>query len=368
LTAYIFLGPSLPLDQAKSILDATYLPPVQQGDLLRLLELKPRYIGIIDGYFETVPAVWHKEILLALSQGVHVFGAASMGALRAAELSSFGMVGVGKIFEWFKNETISADDEVAVRHGPPDLNYLPLNQALVDLRDGCALAVEEGLIGSKLADQIISVAKALPFWDRTCETISAGIRQLQAVEHHEIDAWQDFMRSRYVSLKARDAAALLVKVKECLGGAWQPKKVDFGFEQTIFIERLLVEIAVGNVRKSADFQQQPADQEAQLMDRLRRAALLRVVAREQAKRSGWELNPVEVSERVSAFWSQMGIASAGAAQHWMKQNNISDQTLQSYLADQLYIARLNSLYRVEVERELALQLLLSDESRTGRPA
>ena len=87
MTAYVFLGPSLPLDQARAILDAIYLPPVQQGDLLRLLELKPRYVGIIDGYFETVPAVWHKEILLAMSQGVHVFGAASMGALRAAELS-----------------------------------------------------------------------------------------------------------------------------------------------------------------------------------------------------------------------------------------------------------------------------------------
>jgi hypothetical protein len=230
------------------------------------------------------------------------------------------------------------------------------------------LAVEEGIIGRKLADQIISVAKKLPFWDRTCETISAEIRPPEAVEHHEIDAWQDFMRSRYVSLKARDAAALLVKVKECLGGAWQPKKVDFEFVLTIFFERLLVEIAVGNVRKSTDFQQQPAGQEAQLMDRLRRAALLRVVAREQAKRSGWELNPVEVSERVSTFWSQMGIESARAAQQWMKQNSISDQTLQSYLADELYIARLNSLYRVEVERELALQLLLSNENRIGRPA
>ena len=40
-----------------------------------------RRIGIIDGHFGNVPSVWHKEILFALSKGVEVSGAASMGAL-----------------------------------------------------------------------------------------------------------------------------------------------------------------------------------------------------------------------------------------------------------------------------------------------
>ena len=118
MTTYVFLGPSLPAEQATRLLDATYLPPIPQGDLLRLLDRKPRYVGIIDGYFETVPAVWHKEILLAMSSGVHVFGAASMGALRAAELHSFGMVGFGEIFQWYRDGKIIADDEVAVRCAP----------------------------------------------------------------------------------------------------------------------------------------------------------------------------------------------------------------------------------------------------------
>ena len=59
-------------------------------------ESAPRAIGIIDGVFLDVASVWHREILWALSQGVHVFGAASMGALRAAELDGFGMRGVGR--------------------------------------------------------------------------------------------------------------------------------------------------------------------------------------------------------------------------------------------------------------------------------
>jgi hypothetical protein len=55
-----------------------------------------------------------------MEQGVHVFGAASMGALRAAEMHSLGMVGIGTIFQWYRDGKIVADDEVAVRHGPPN--------------------------------------------------------------------------------------------------------------------------------------------------------------------------------------------------------------------------------------------------------
>ncbi len=97
----VFLGPSLPLDVARTELDAVYRGPVAQGDVYRAVTaVEPlESIGIIDGQFDHVPAVWHKEILWAMDWGVHVYGSASMGALRAAELHAFGMEGVGEIFE-----------------------------------------------------------------------------------------------------------------------------------------------------------------------------------------------------------------------------------------------------------------------------
>ena len=61
-------------------------PPARQGDVYRAALARPAIIGIIDGYFETMPTVWHKEILWAMAKGIHVYGAASIGALRAAEL------------------------------------------------------------------------------------------------------------------------------------------------------------------------------------------------------------------------------------------------------------------------------------------
>ena len=97
----VFLGPSLPLAAARSELDAVYRGPVAQGDVYRAVTGgdAPEAIGIVDGQFDHVPAVWHKEILWAMDQGIHVYGSASMGALRAAELHAFGMEGVGTIFE-----------------------------------------------------------------------------------------------------------------------------------------------------------------------------------------------------------------------------------------------------------------------------
>jgi hypothetical protein len=82
----VFLGPSLPLEDARKILDAIYLPPAKQADLISAaINHEPDAIALIDGTFHQSLSVWHKEILFALQRGIRVFGASSMGALRAAE-------------------------------------------------------------------------------------------------------------------------------------------------------------------------------------------------------------------------------------------------------------------------------------------
>src|SRR5690348_12016648 len=103
MNAVIFAGPSLPPSRRPPDPRLIWKPPVKQGDLYRAALGQPAIIGVVDGYFETVPTVWHKEILWAMAQGIHVYGSASIGALRAAELSPFGMKGVGKIYEAFRD-------------------------------------------------------------------------------------------------------------------------------------------------------------------------------------------------------------------------------------------------------------------------
>ncbi|MDQ3370893.1 MAG: TfuA domain-containing protein, partial [Myxococcota bacterium] len=139
----VFLGPSLRAAEAARLLPGALIaPPVAVGDVLRLARRRGslRRIAIIDGYFERMAAVWHKEILCALERGIAVWGAASMGALRAAELAPFGMTGVGAVYRDFARGTLTADDEVAVAHLPAEYGYRATSDALVNLRDGIARA------------------------------------------------------------------------------------------------------------------------------------------------------------------------------------------------------------------------------------
>lgn len=111
----VFVGPSLGQDRPTSPgIDVDYRAPASQGDFIAAAVELPKAMVLIDGYFEHVPAVHHKEILWALDQGIPVYGASSIGALRAAELSRFGMIGVGKIYQSFESGELERDDEVAL--------------------------------------------------------------------------------------------------------------------------------------------------------------------------------------------------------------------------------------------------------------
>src|SRR5262249_44494078 len=140
MTVYVFAGPTLRPEEVRGEIDAVVLPPAAQGDLYHVAQHRPRAIGLIDGYFERMPAVWHKEVLWALTQGIRVYGSASMGALRAAELAPFGMTGAGWIFEQFASGALEDDDEVAVAHAGADAGYAAASEAMVNLRRTLAAA------------------------------------------------------------------------------------------------------------------------------------------------------------------------------------------------------------------------------------
>ena len=141
MTVMVFTGPTISAEDAAAHLDATYLPPAEQGDVYRAARERPLVIGIVDGSFERIPAVFHKEILWAMREGIHVFGAASMGALRAAELADFGMVGVGAVFEAYRSGALTDDDEVAVAHATKEASFSASSEAMVNIRATLAAAV-----------------------------------------------------------------------------------------------------------------------------------------------------------------------------------------------------------------------------------
>ena len=176
MIAVIFAGPSLALGDAELPAGFVRQPPAGQGDVYRAAKARPRAIGLIDGYFEGVPSVWHKEILWAMANGIAVYGGASMGALRAAELAPFGMIGVGRIFESYRDGIIEADDEVALLHGPAETGFAPLTEPLVNVRATCDAASAAGIVAGDEAQAIVTAAQAIFYKERTWRAIAASLR------------------------------------------------------------------------------------------------------------------------------------------------------------------------------------------------
>ncbi len=231
----VFLGPSLPRAEAERILPAEYLPPAAMGDIYRAVSRparqRPRRIALIDGYFERMAAPWHKEILWALERGAQVYGASSMGALRAAELEVFGMVGVGQIFEDFRAGRLTDDDEVAVLHGPEERGWPQLSEAMVNLRAGVAEAKAAGVLTAETADALIAVGKGQFYRDRSWESL-IGRARAQGLPEQQLTLLEQQLKRRRPDQKAEDARCLLTLLAR--GGEAAPARPKVKMARTWF--------------------------------------------------------------------------------------------------------------------------------------
>jgi hypothetical protein len=225
----VFLGPTLPPDEAAERLVADYRPPACHGDLFLAAREGPTAIALVDGAFDAVQSVWHKEILWALDRGVAVYGASSMGALRAAELASFGMRGVGEIYRAFVTGTLEDDDEVAVAHAGRDDGWRPLSDAMVDVRATLRRAVDLGVVNEAVAEQIAARVKATPYPRRLLAT--ALDRAVEA--ERALGAWLPHGR---VHQKRLDALALLDRVADDQSRGAKPAKSRWSFPRTVYWE------------------------------------------------------------------------------------------------------------------------------------
>jgi hypothetical protein len=229
--AIIFAGPSLPPRRRPDDARLDWRAPVHQGDLYRAALERPAIIGVIDGYFEIVPTVWHKEILWAMQAGIHVYGAASIGALRAAELDAFGMRGIGRVYEAFRDGVLEDDDEVAVLHGPEALGYPPVTEAMVDIRATFEAATQAGVIDAALASRLTDIGKALFYKERTYEAVlrAAAASGVPAAPLSRLSAW---LKRGRMDRKRADAEAMLAAIRAHLDAGVAKLRVSWRMAET----------------------------------------------------------------------------------------------------------------------------------------
>lgn len=201
----LFAGPSL-FGADADLRGIVSRPPARQGEIHQAVRGGATAIGLVDGAFGFVASVWHKEILFALSEGAAVLGAASLGALRAAECHSFGMRPVGAIAAEYVSGTRRDDGDVCLVHGPAELDFVPLSEPLVDVEATLLAMVAAGAATELQAAALLAAARGLYFGDRDIDRLccEAGSPML-AVSY----------RRHRVSAKSRDALELVDELRLC---------------------------------------------------------------------------------------------------------------------------------------------------------
>jgi hypothetical protein len=235
VSAVIFAGPSLPATPPLPS-GVRLLPPARLGDVYRATLDRPRVIGLIDGYFEAEPPPRHKEILWALAQGIHVLGAASIGALRAAELAAYGMEPVGAVAAAYREGTFAGlpfgdDDEVALLHGPAAMGYPAMCEALVNIRATLAAAVAHHVVSPDTARAMVALGKRRFFKERSYPALLDDARAA-GLPTDALDALEAWLPTGRVDQKRIDAATLVARAAELLAGDAAAPASAFIFQPT----------------------------------------------------------------------------------------------------------------------------------------
>ncbi len=373
MTVILFTGPTLAAADARAEIDAVCLPPAAEGDVYRAALERPGVIGIIDGYFEAVPSVWHKEILAAMADGIHVFGSASIGALRAAELAPFGMEGVGSIFESFRDRRLQDDDEVAVVHGPAETGYVALSDAMVNIRATLEQAAAAGIIDGAVASELTMIAKRTHYKDRRYDHLlqhgqAAG---LPPADLCALRAWLPVGR---IDRKRLDAVDMLRAIRLRLDAGLPPKRVAYRFEHTRFWEEARRSAAArGPIQGARDDGSAAVVEEAKLDStayrRAARPALARLLALNEARRLDKRASADEVQEAAERFRRERKLEEVLALRRWLDENELDDVGFADLLTQEALIAWIDKIVESTRQGQLLNELRLSgDYARLARSA
>ena len=363
----VFLGPSLHVDEARELLpEATYLPPARAGDLVRAVQRGAQVIAIIDGFFEQVPSVWHKEVLHALSRGVHVYGASSMGALRAAELHSFGMVGVGRIFEAYRDGACEDDDEVTVVHGGAADGWRPLSEAMVNVRYGLAGALGTGCISQSTCDVVLAGLKRRHYPERTWALVPE-IGRAERLPPGQVEALITYVKTEDTNLKRLDAIECLNRLVQLAAAPFEPFAAGFDFQASVFWTQL-----VNAVRLAPSAAATPAPTEAPVpieairshvavverdAESIFEGALFLYLAAKEAQRLGLQVTAGDAQRAAERFRRSHGLFSAAKTHLWLGENRAGSEQFSALMEMSALVEALLHRYASGVDAFLPAELL-----------
>jgi hypothetical protein len=358
MPAVLFVGPTLAGERVELPKGFVRAPPAAQGDVYQAVRRGAGLIGIIDGYFENVPSVWHKEILWAMERGVHIFGAASMGALRAAELRAFGMRGVGRIFQGYMDGVLTDDDEVAVVHGPPEAGYVTLSEAMVNVRATLAAARAAAILPNDTAVLVERAAKGLFYKERTWPA-ALDATQRRGTPPAHLAAFREWLRDGRVDQKRLDALALVDAMVAFTAADPPPMRVTYRFEWTDMWDQLVAEAEGVRSSPHADRVLEELRLDPELLEAARCRALLRMMAEREERRLGTEPDEQARLASLRRLRERLGLFRRQDLVRWLAASDLDETGLRALVRSE---AALEAAVR-DVGRMLDAHLL--DELRAA---
>ena len=333
-TMVVFLGPSMSHDEARELApEAILLPPVCQGDLLSACEMyEPEVVVIIDGEFGQTLSVWHKEVLFVLDQGVRVFGASSMGALRASELDRFGMEGIGKVYDHYADGFLTADEDVALLHADAEYGWRPFTWPMVNVWATVAHLRESGIVDSDRCEAIQAAANELHFTQRSRNALA---QKLAEQGRPDSEALTDAFVANFVDQKKLDATEAILTGLNARNVPKPPHD-----------EPLHLFGRIGESMQSTDtlvpssphpLRRYQLVNDVALHDpdfeRFSQRALDRAVVLEYAYEAGIEPTPEEIEQEAARFFATIGLTEEQIPE-WVEANDFMPGELDRFLRDE----------------------------------
>ncbi len=284
-----------------------------------------------------------------------------MGALRAAELHAFGMRGVGRIFEAFRDGELEDDDEVAVVHGPAELGHVQASEAMVNIRATLARAETEGVLRASSRSALEALAKSMFFPQRSWEALLEGAATL-GVAQSERAALSAWLTNGRVDQKRVDALEMLAAMREARDESNETQPI-FNFEWTYFWDEFVRRFEAGQENPGGSARQRVIEElrleGPEAYARVEAIAILRRVAVTGAAPMAPKPSPESLRTTLTEIRARLGLFTRAELDRWMARNDLDAVSMERLVADEAGLATLRDRSSAALEPFLIDELRLS---------
>lgn len=146
-------------------------PPINRGVLekIKFNAKNPPLVLILDGVYGSSLSITATECRQFLERGGRLVGASSIGALRASELWSVGMIGVGQVYNMLRIGYIRSDADIAVAYD--ERTFREITISIIHVRSILSILEEREDISSILSRHLLKKAHSLIWFERYWDSL-----------------------------------------------------------------------------------------------------------------------------------------------------------------------------------------------------